>query len=77
MELTEEGVTLCSKISCMTKLCVDQKKCIGCMLCNSLAPKSFKMGKNGKSEPINPPGDKEKDIQNAINSCPVSAISQK
>jgi ferredoxin len=59
----------------VTKLTVDQKKCIGCGLCESLAPKTFKLNSKGKSEVINPKGDKKSDIQNAIDSCPVKAIS--
>ncbi len=53
---------------------VDQNICIGCGTCVALAVKSFKMADNGKSQPIDPPGDDEKTIQNAIDSCPVSAI---
>ncbi len=61
----------------MTKLSVDQKKCIGCGLCEALAPKTFKLNSIGKSEVINQKGDSKADIQNAIDSCPVKAISYK
>jgi len=59
------------------KIVVDEEKCIGCSTCAALAPKSFKMNDNNKSEVINPPagGDDQKTIQAAIDSCPVAAIS--
>jgi ferredoxin len=61
----------------MRKIIVDQKRCIGCGTCVILAPKTFKMGKGGKSEVINEKGNSKEDIQNAVDSCPVSAISYK
>ena len=72
----------------MSKLTVNQKKCIGCGLCTSIAPKTFRMGKNGSSEVINPKGngeqsgskikgDSEATIKEAISSCPVNAISSR
>jgi ferredoxin len=39
-----------------------------------LAPKSFKIEDNGKSTALNPAGDDEEVIRNAIDSCPVEAI---
>jgi ferredoxin len=59
------------------KLRVDKNKCIGCGTCVVLCPKTFQMGKDGKSEVINEKGDSEADIKNAIDSCPVGAISNK
>jgi len=59
----------------MKNVKVDQDKCIGCGSCAAVGPKSFKMGDDGKSQPINPPGDDEATIQNAIDSCPVEAIA--
>jgi len=56
------------------KVKVDKDKCIGCGLCVSLAPKSFKLGEDGKSQVIEPVGDDEKTIENAAESCPVGAI---
>lgn len=61
----------------MTKLAVDQKKCIGCGLCEALAPKTFRLNTKGKSEVIAEKGNSEVEIQNAIDSCPVGAISKK
>ena len=61
---------------------VDKEKCIGCGTCTVLAPKTFRLGKDGKAEVINPPGDEEEkisklvsaEIKEAIDSCPVEAI---
>ena len=57
------------------KLKVDLDKCIGCGTCVVIAEKSFKLSDEGKSTPINPPGDSQEKIQEAIDSCPVDAIS--
>ena len=54
---------------------VDKTKCIGCGVCVSIAPKSFKFDGEGKSEPINPPEDSEEKIKEAAESCPVQAIN--
>ena len=58
----------------MKKVIVDQNTCIGCGTCVALASKSFKLDENGKSQPLDPAGDDEKTIQNAVDSCPVNAI---
>lgn len=60
----------------MPKIKVDPKKCIGCGLCASIAEKSFKMNDDGKAETITPLGDDKAKIQEAIDSCPVLAISR-
>lgn len=54
---------------------VDKEKCIGCGACASIAPNTFKMGDDGKSEVINESGDTNEVIQQAVDSCPVQAIS--
>jgi len=56
------------------KVTVDKDKCIGCGACVAVAPKSFKLGDDGKSEVIEPVGDDEQTIRNAAESCPVGAI---
>jgi ferredoxin len=56
---------------------VNQETCIGCGSCAAVAGKTFKMGDDGKSHVQNPNGDDEATIQNAIDSCPVNAISWK
>jgi len=56
---------------------VDKGKCIGCGTCTVLAPRTFKLGEDGKAEVINPPGDEEEKIREAADSCPVGAIEVK
>lgn len=56
------------------KLKVDPDKCIGCGTCAAVADKSFKLGEDGKSIPVNPAGDPEAKVKEAIESCPVDAI---
>ncbi len=41
----------------------------------AMASKTFKLGDDGKSEVLEPVGDDEKTIQEAIGACPVTAIS--
>jgi ferredoxin len=57
---------------------VDKEKCIGCGTCEALCPAVFKLGEGGKAEVI-AEADFEKHrrcIQEAIEMCPVKAISQ-
>lgn len=54
---------------------VDQSQCIGCGLCVDLAPGTFELNAASLSEVINPTGDPEEVIQEAIDNCPVSCIS--
>jgi len=59
----------------MKNITVDRAKCIGCGMCTMLAPKSFKLGKDGKSEVIKPWGDTDDQINEVKSSCPVGAIT--
>lgn len=61
----------------MKKLVIDKNKCLGCGTCVALSPKVFKIGSDGKALVIDQKGDEESAIQNAIDSCPVNAISWK
>lgn len=54
---------------------VDKEKCLGCGACISIAPKSFKIGDDGKSEAIIPAGDDEATVKQAADACPVQAIT--
>lgn len=56
------------------KLIIDKNLCLGCGTCASIAPKTFRLGADGKAEVIEPAGDDEKTIKEAIDSCPVNAI---
>ena len=58
----------------MKKAVVDKDKCIGCGSCVAVAPKSFKLGDDGKAEVLEPLGDSEGTIKQAIEGCPVGAI---
>ncbi len=53
---------------------VDQDTCTGCGLCPDIAPDTFALNDDGVAEVIDPQGDDEDTIQEAIDSCPVSAI---
>ncbi|MEA2020318.1 MAG: ferredoxin [Patescibacteria group bacterium] len=57
------------------KLKIDKELCIGCGLCTVIAGKTFELGEDGKAVIADPQGNSEDEIQEAINSCPVSAIS--
>ena len=63
---------------------IDKQKCIGCGTCVAIAPKSFKLGDDGRVEVIDPAGviegdliagDSEAKVKEAAESCPVSAIT--
>jgi len=54
---------------------VDQDECIGCGTCPEMAPKTFAMNDEEKAVVINPAGDPEDAIQEAIDNCPSEAIS--
>ena len=55
---------------------INKDLCIGCGLCESIYPQVFKLGENFKAEVVGQCGD-EKRCQEAIDSCPVGAISWK
>jgi len=57
------------------KIKIDQEKCIGCGTCLALAPASFKWNEQNKAEGINPAGDDEKTVKEAVDACPVQAIA--
>ena len=53
---------------------VDQDVCIGCEVCANMVPEVFRMTENSVAEVYNPEGATTKNIQEAIDSCPVSCI---
>jgi len=61
----------------MKKLVVDQKKCVGCGTCFLVAEKVFELGKDGKSQVASQTAGSQREIDEAIESCPVAAISYK
>lgn len=59
------------------KIKVDPQKCIGCGLCASIAGDYFYIDeKTGKAKVRKQPEKEEKDVLQAIESCPVEAISK-
>jgi ferredoxin len=59
----------------MSELKVNQDTCIGCGACEAACPKFFKL-ENGKSTVIAQPEESDKSaVEEAINTCPVGAIS--
>ena len=56
----------------MAKVKIDKERCIGDGVCQSLCPKVFKLGKDGKSHVIDPNG--KCDLQEVVDSCPANAI---
>ena len=59
----------------MKKVKVDKGKCIGCGLCTSIAEKTFKLDDEGKAKILSQIGDEEEKVQEAIDACPVGAIT--
>jgi len=56
------------------KVIVDKGKCIGCGACVAIAPKSFKLD-GAAVVAIEPMSDPEDKIKEAVESCPVSALT--
>ena len=60
----------------MSKIVLDQNKCIGCNTCPLLAPEVFEMDTTIYKAKIKAQPEKiTENVQNAVNSCPVAAIS--
>jgi len=53
---------------------VDQEECTGCGLCEEICPEVFRLNEDGISEVYELKGASEKEIQEAIDSCPVECI---
>ncbi len=45
-------------------------------MCTITAPKTFRLGKNGKSEVTSQTAGTEEEVNEAIKNCPVNAISR-
>jgi ferredoxin len=56
---------------------VDQDTCIGCGLCPSICPEVYEMRDDGKAHTIaeEVPDGLDDQVQEAADSCPVSAIT--
>jgi len=58
----------------MANVKVDKESCIGCGTCVAIAPKTFKLGDDGKAEVIESSDDSGEKIKEAAEACPVKAI---
>ncbi|MDO4633769.1 MAG: ferredoxin [Eubacteriales bacterium] len=56
------------------RACVDQEMCIGCGMCEGIAPEVFRMNEEGKAEAY--AAGEDSAVEEAISSCPVEAISE-
>jgi ferredoxin len=56
---------------------VDKDTCTGCGACTDLCPEVFELGTDDIAKVTNPQGAAEDKIQEAIDGCPVEAISWK
>jgi ferredoxin len=59
----------------MKTVTVDKKTCIGCGSCVAIASKTFALSDDGKAIVINPSGDLDDVIQQAVDGCPVGSIT--
>jgi ferredoxin len=60
------------------KVYLDQDECIGCGSCEEICPEVFKLNEDTeKAEVIKAEGGPEDQIQEAIDTCPVSCIAWK
>ena len=55
------------------KVTIDENLCIGCGTCVAIAGKSFQM-EEAKAKAIDPAGDSDEMVRDAVDSCPVKAI---
>ncbi len=56
------------------KVWVDRQACVGNAMCESIAPKVFRLNEDRQSEVADPEGDSLEKILEAAENCPVSAI---
>jgi ferredoxin len=56
---------------------VDHDLCTGCGVCEETCPEVFEMNADGLATVKDPAGAPEEKVQEAINDCPVEAISWK
>lgn len=54
---------------------LDQDVCIGCETCTRIAPKVFHMVSEHKAGILDPTGDTEQKIEEAMDQCPVACIT--
>ncbi|MDM7202964.1 MAG: ferredoxin [Thermodesulfobacteriaceae bacterium] len=59
----------------MATLTIDEELCIGCGTCVEICPEVFRLGDDEKAYVYNQEGCNSCNCEEAINSCPVRAIS--
>ena len=59
----------------MKKIIVDENRCIGCGACVAIDNEHFDFDENGLSHVIKEDNLETEELNNAIHSCPVNAIS--
>jgi len=59
----------------MKKLFVNKETCVGSQACIAIAPEVFELDENSRSQVKDQKGANESTIEDAINACPVRAIS--
>lgn len=60
----------------MKTVTIDQEECVGCGACTEIAEDVFRLNDDGKAEVYGKVTDaNEEAVQEAIDTCPVSAIS--
>ncbi len=59
----------------LNKLKIDKDKCIGCGTCTVFAGKTFIIDEGGKAKILPKPTDSKEQIIQAIENCPMQAIS--
>ena len=59
----------------MKKIVINHDACIGCGACVAIDPEHFAFSDEGLSEVISEEDTENSNVQNAMESCPTSAIS--
>ena len=71
-----DTLTKREKMAKEKKIKINEDICIGCGSCEDIAPDYFKLDSSGKSKVKNQYNEKDKSkIKEAINNCPVEAIT--
>ena len=69
-------INLSEEIKVSKKVTLDQDECIGCGSCEEICPEVFKLNEDTeKAAVIKPEGGPEDQIQEAIDTCPVTCIN--
>jgi ferredoxin len=57
------------------RITVDHNVCVGNAMCETFAPRVFRLNQNRQSEAVNPQGDTLEQVLKAAENCPVAAIT--